>query len=67
MPSKRKQMPVEPIKLTRTEQKAADIDEAVKRQLAKTGAAQNKKIDRLRALRLARDADEPVDSEKPDS
>ena len=53
MPVRRLQKPGKAISLTRTERKAADIDSAVKRTLAKTRADHLKKIAHLKALRLA--------------
>ena len=49
----REQKPGRAIPLTRTERKAAEIDEAVKRKQESSRAAALTKIARLRALRLA--------------
>ena len=56
MPRHREQKPANPIQLTRTERKAADIDSSVKQELEKSRSADLKKIARLKALRMAQDA-----------
>ena len=45
-------------KLSRTEQKSADIDAYVKRELRQSRIVDASKISRLKALRLARDKDQ---------
>ena len=65
MPKHREQKPAVPIALTRTEKKAAEIDEAVKKKLAKSRAADLGKIERLKAMRLAREAEVPADPPAP--
>jgi hypothetical protein len=57
MPTSRLQKPGRPMTLTRTEKKAAEIDTSVKDSLEKTRNADLKKIARLKALRMAREAD----------
>jgi hypothetical protein len=64
MPRHRDQKPAVPPALTRTERKAADIDEAVKKTLAKSRAVDIGKIERLKALRLARSEEAPAKPEK---
>jgi hypothetical protein len=60
MPRHRDQKPALPPALTRTEKKAADIDESVKKTLAKSRAKDLGKIERLKALRLAQSTEAPA-------
>ena len=64
MPRHREQKPANPIQLTRTERKAADIDSSVKQELEKSRSDDMKKIARLKALRMAQDPGEDAASDE---
>ena len=54
------QKPLSQPTLSRSERKAADIDNWVKKHIAQSRDAQNAKTSRLKALREARDAEFPA-------
>ena len=65
MPRHREQKPANPIQLTRTERKAADIDSSVKQELEKSRSDDMKKIARLKALRMAQDSGDEAEAGEP--
>ena len=67
MPKHREQKPLAPPALTRSEKRAADTDDLIRKELEQSRAADLKKIGRLKALRMAAEKtdDEKADDEKP--
>jgi hypothetical protein len=68
MPKHREQKPLAPPALTRSEKRAADTDDLIRKELEQSRAADLKKIGRLKALRMAAEKtdDEKTDDEKAD-